>query len=132
MDPADNLNLVQPVNPWMGSWSMYTEYYQWSDGYNSNSDSYSVNAGQTLHGTLVYIPSKDAYNLTQTVVETGECECSLMGKDLPCARVCVGIHVGSECSLRSCSVCICVCSVIRMHVCMFRMHMCMFAAPSLR
>ena len=26
MDPDDNLNLVQPVNPWGGdSWSMYTE-----------------------------------------------------------------------------------------------------------
>jgi hypothetical protein len=30
MDPADNLNLIQPVNPWGGdSWSMYTEYFQW-------------------------------------------------------------------------------------------------------
>ena len=26
MDPTDNLNLIQPVNPWSGSsWSMYTE-----------------------------------------------------------------------------------------------------------
>ena len=32
MDPADNLNLIQPVNPWSGSaWSMYTEYYQVSE-----------------------------------------------------------------------------------------------------
>eukprot|EP01097_Dermamoeba_algensis_P007324 TRINITY_DN461_c0_g1_i4.p1 TRINITY_DN461_c0_g1~~TRINITY_DN461_c0_g1_i4.p1 ORF type:complete len:147 (+),score=24.27 TRINITY_DN461_c0_g1_i4:59-499(+) len=66
MDPADNLNLIQPVNPWSGSgWSMYTEYYEWDTGYNSNSDSYDVNSGQTLHGTLVYIPSTDSYNLTQ-------------------------------------------------------------------
>ena len=72
MDPADNMNLIQPVNPWMGSsWSAYTEYYQWSDGYNSNSHSINVLAGQTLHGTLTYMPSSDSYNLTQTVVETG-------------------------------------------------------------
>ena len=26
MDPSDNLNLIQPVNPWGGSsWSAYTE-----------------------------------------------------------------------------------------------------------
>lgn len=26
MDPSDNLNLIQPVNPWLGNgWSMYTE-----------------------------------------------------------------------------------------------------------
>lgn len=72
-DPADNLNLIQPVNPWVGSnWLMYTEYYQWSDGYNSNSINYNVNAGQTLHGKMVYLPSQDAYNISQTIVETGE------------------------------------------------------------
>ena len=96
-DPSDNLNLIQPVNPWLGQapWTMYTEYYQWSDGcvaadvgvmalpracdprtplprsYNSNSAEYDVNAGQTLHGALVYLADQDAYNLTQTVVETG-------------------------------------------------------------
>jgi hypothetical protein len=44
----------------MGSapWNMYTEYYQWSDGYNSNSDSYNVNAGQTLHGVLTYLANE--------------------------------------------------------------------------
>jgi len=72
MDPADNLNLIQPVNPWGGSsWSMYTEYYQWSPSHNSNSRSYSVQAGQTLHGALVYDASTDSYELTQTIVETG-------------------------------------------------------------
>eukprot|EP01052_Picozoa_sp_SAG31_P059281 SAG31_NODE_18601_length_630_cov_0.772128_1_plen_36_part_10 len=36
MDPADNLNLIQPVNPWTGrSWSAYTEYFQWSPEHNS-------------------------------------------------------------------------------------------------
>jgi len=73
MDPADNLNLVQPVNPWQGSgWDMYTEYYQWSPSHNSNSKSYSVKPGQTLHGAVVYDSSSDSYTLTQTIVETGQ------------------------------------------------------------
>jgi len=73
MDPSDNLNLIQPVNPWTSdSWSMYTEYYQWSPENNVNSDQFSVNAGQTLHGALVYDSSSDSYTLTQTIVETGE------------------------------------------------------------
>lgn len=74
MDPQDNLNLIQPVNPWSGrsrSWSMYTEYYEWSDSHNSNSRSYTVEAGQTLHGAIKYISSSDSYEITQTIVETG-------------------------------------------------------------
>jgi len=72
MDPADNLNLIQPVNPWGGGqWSMYTEYFQWSPEHNSNSPQQSVKAGQTLHGYLTYMPFFDSYNLTQTVEETG-------------------------------------------------------------
>lgn len=76
MDPADNLNLIQPVNPWQGGifgghWSMYTEYFQWSPTHNSNSPSKNVEAGQTLKGSLVYDSSADSYKLTQTVVETG-------------------------------------------------------------
>jgi len=72
MDPADNLNLIQPVNPWSGgAWSMYTEYFQWSPEHNSNSRQQDVKAGQTLHGSLEYIASSDSYTLTQKVVETG-------------------------------------------------------------
>merc|ERR1711990_37757 len=57
MDPADNLNLIQPVNPWQGGifgghWSMYTEYFQWSPTHNSNSPSKNVEAGRTLKGSL--------------------------------------------------------------------------------
>lgn len=73
MDPADNLNLVQPVNPWEGrGWEMYTEYYQWSPSHNSNSQAYSVKPGQTLHGSVEYDSSSDSYTLTQTIVETGK------------------------------------------------------------
>ena len=96
MDPADNLNLIQPVNPWGGgSWSMcaksaprpaphvdshrprarpiarYTEYFQWSPEHNSNSPQKSVKAGDTLRGSLVYNHLSDSYYLSQTVLETG-------------------------------------------------------------
>jgi len=72
MDPADNLNLIQPVNPWTGnSWAMYTEYYQWRPTKNSNSRKYTVKAGQTLHGSLTYDQNKDGYLLSQEIVETG-------------------------------------------------------------
>ena len=56
MDPQDNLNLIQPVNPWGGSSSsMYTEYFQWSPEHNSNSPQEPVSAGQTLHGALTCV-----------------------------------------------------------------------------
>lgn len=72
MDPQDNLNLIQPVNPWVGDgWQMYTEYFQWSPEHNSNSAARNVQAGQTLHGSLVYNEASDAYTLTHTVAETG-------------------------------------------------------------
>lgn len=50
---------------------MYTEYFQWRPTHNSNSEQKNVQAGQTLHGFLIYNPERDSYNLTQTVVETG-------------------------------------------------------------
>ena len=72
MDPSDNLNLIQPVNPWLGNgWSMYTEYFQWSPEDNSNSEQNDVEAGQTLQGTLTYDTSSDSYLLNQTILETG-------------------------------------------------------------
>ena len=72
MDPDDNLNLIQPVNPWSGkAWSMYTEYYQWKPTHNSNSPSEPVKGGQTLHGSMTYDASSDSYFLNQTIVETG-------------------------------------------------------------
>jgi len=73
MDPADELNLIQPVNPWVGSsWAAYTEYFQWSPQHNSNSKQISgVKPGQTLSGSLQYYPELDSYNLTQNVLETG-------------------------------------------------------------
>ena len=73
MDPGDNLNLIQPVNPWTGSeWTYYTEYFQWKPTHNSNSKSYPAKGGQTLHGSLIYDAGTDAYFLNQTLLETGE------------------------------------------------------------
>lgn len=72
MDPSDNLNLIQPVNPWLGNgWSMYTEYFQWSPEDNSNSNQHNVQSGQTLQGTLTYDSSSDSYLLNQTILDTG-------------------------------------------------------------
>jgi hypothetical protein len=73
MDPADNLNLIQPVNPWLESqgWYMYTEYFQWKPEHNSNSEQHPVQPGQHLHGALVYDAATDSYEVSQTIVETG-------------------------------------------------------------
>lgn len=73
MDPDDNLNLIQPVNPWSRTaWSMYTEYYQWSPTHNSNSRSYGCSAGDVLTGVLEYDESADSYFLSQTNENTGD------------------------------------------------------------
>lgn len=73
MDPADNNNLLQPVNPWSGAaWSMYTEYFQFWPPWNHNSKSYPVKAGQTLHGSILYDATTDSYNQSNTIVETGQ------------------------------------------------------------
>lgn len=70
MDTSDNLNLLQPVNPWMGSsWSFYTEYYQWSPSNNEDSNSRNCNAGDQLHGSVVYNgDAAQTYTLTQVDV----------------------------------------------------------------
>lgn len=73
MDPSDNLNLIQPVNPWGGGqWSAYTEYFQWQPEHNSNSDQISVKAGDVLHGALVYSKETDSYQLSQTNMNSGQ------------------------------------------------------------
>lgn len=67
IDTTDNLNLLQPVNPWEGSgWAFYTEYYQWSPSNNVNSHQYSTEAGNVLHGQLTFNgESKQSYTLIQ-------------------------------------------------------------------
>mmetsp|Transcript_50600 Transcript_50600/g.58227 ORF Transcript_50600/g.58227 Transcript_50600/m.58227 type:complete len:267 (+) Transcript_50600:64-864(+) len=74
IDTSDNLNLLQPVNPWMGAgWSIYTEYYQWSPSNNLDSDQYTVMAGDQLWGKITYNgDEKQSYTLSQTDVTTGQ------------------------------------------------------------
>ena len=73
MDPADNLNLVQPVNPWLGTdWVAYTEYFQWSPEDNSNSRQIRAQAGNTLQGTVTYDAGTDSYLLSQKNLDNGE------------------------------------------------------------
>ena len=68
IDASDNLNLLQPVNPWYGSdWLIYTEYYQWVPSYNQNSAMHQVNAGDRLLGQITYNgDTAHSYYLRQT------------------------------------------------------------------
>lgn len=72
-DATDNLNLIQPVNPWMGDgWSFYTEYFQWSPENNVNSNSYNTQAGNRLRGEMTFLgESAQAYKITQTDLNQG-------------------------------------------------------------
>jgi len=70
-DTSDNLNLIQPVNPWFGSsWSAYTEYFQWSPENNVNSKQFGVQAGDLMRGQIVY-NGDQSYTITQTDTTTG-------------------------------------------------------------
>ena len=73
VETSDNLNLLQPVNPWLGSgWSFYTEYYQWSPTYNSNSNQVETNSGNRLQGSIVYNgDSQQSYTINQVDATAG-------------------------------------------------------------
>jgi len=72
IEASDNLNLLQPVNPWVGdSWQIYNEYFQWSPEYNYNSDSNTVNPGDVLFGSVDYDESAQSYNLYHSDMTTG-------------------------------------------------------------
>eukprot|EP01013_Petalomonas_cantuscygni_P014810 TRINITY_DN3034_c0_g1_i1.p1 TRINITY_DN3034_c0_g1~~TRINITY_DN3034_c0_g1_i1.p1 ORF type:complete len:275 (-),score=57.58 TRINITY_DN3034_c0_g1_i1:461-1285(-) len=71
IETSDNLNLVQPVNPWSGySWSIYNEYFQWSPTNNKNSDSTPSSAGDTIFGSVTYDRSARAYHMVHTNLNT--------------------------------------------------------------
>eukprot|EP00483_Globobulimina_turgida_P012533 UN12556 len=64
IETSDNLNLLQPVNPWSGNeWTIYNEYYQWSPSHNQNSRSHVVYPGDLIYGSVTYQPGADSYNL---------------------------------------------------------------------
>ena len=80
-DSSDNLNLIQPVNPWLGDgWEIYTEYFQWSPEYNSNSQAYSTQAGNKLRGEMTFLgESAQAYRIVQTDLNTGLSSSQVVG-----------------------------------------------------
>jgi hypothetical protein len=73
-DTSDNLNLLQPVNPWFGSsWNFYTEYYQWSPTNNQDSTSYGTQTGHVLQGEIVFNGAdKQSYDVIQTDTTSGQ------------------------------------------------------------
>jgi hypothetical protein len=73
-DTTDNLNLLQPVNPWFGSsWSFYTEYYQWSPENNIDSNQYSTSTGNQLQGSITFNGvNQQTYTVTQTDSTQGQ------------------------------------------------------------
>lgn len=72
IEASDNLNLIQPVNPWTGgSWSIYNEYFQWSPEHNENSDSHTVQAGDLLYGSVDFNSGNQSYTVYHSDVNDG-------------------------------------------------------------
>ncbi|EGD73234.1 hypothetical protein PTSG_04950 [Salpingoeca rosetta] len=64
IETSDNLNLIQPVNPWTGNqWQIYNEYFQWVPTHNYNSEAHVVRPGDVLFGSVSYNPSKNSYTV---------------------------------------------------------------------
>eukprot|EP00744_Colponema_vietnamica_P012114 GILI01017009.1.p1 GENE.GILI01017009.1~~GILI01017009.1.p1 ORF type:complete len:267 (-),score=92.51 GILI01017009.1:107-907(-) len=72
-DPADNLNLLQPVNPWFGNeWAIYTEYFQWSPENNLDSNQQGANSGDQLVGSIVFNgEAQQSYTVSQVDTAAG-------------------------------------------------------------
>jgi hypothetical protein len=72
LDTTDNLNLIQPVNPWTGSqWEIYNEYYQWQPPHNENSQSHVVQAGDVLYGSITFNSADQSYMLYHKDMTSG-------------------------------------------------------------
>jgi hypothetical protein len=64
IDTSDNLNLLQPVNPWTGNqWEIYNEYYQWEPTHNENSASHVTQPGNVLYGSITLNATSNSYML---------------------------------------------------------------------
>jgi len=73
IETSDNLNLIQPVNPWVGDgWEIYNEYFQWQPTNNYNSRSISVNAGDEVYGKVTFNEADESYTMVHSVNSTGE------------------------------------------------------------
>ena len=67
IETSDNLNLFQPVNPWLGSsWAAYIEYFQWQPHKNQNSNQGTVQPGDVLYANVTYLPKSDSYKAVHT------------------------------------------------------------------
>jgi len=72
IEASDNLNLIQPVNPWMGSsWSIYNEYFQWKPVHNENSASHTVQVGDLLYGSVDFNAGNESYTVYHSDLDDG-------------------------------------------------------------
>jgi len=72
IESSDNLNLLQPVNPWLGNgWLIYNEYYQWVPTNNIDSAQHTSKPGDILYGAVDYDPNTHSYNIIHTDMTDG-------------------------------------------------------------
>eukprot|EP01084_Bolivina_argentea_P155216 270492_1 len=72
IETSDNLNLLQPVNPWENrEWSIYNEYFQWQPTHNQNSASRKSYPGDLLYGSVTYHEETHSYMLSHSDLTTG-------------------------------------------------------------
>jgi len=72
IETSDNLNLVQPVNPWTGNqWEIYNEYFQWKPTHNENSRSHVVYPGDVIYGSVTFDQTKQEYNMYHADMTSG-------------------------------------------------------------
>ena len=83
IESSDNLNLIQPVNPWTGrQWEIYNEYFQWfvfhyqfdrimqytsitnrRPTHNENSKSHVVYPGDLIYGSVTFDEARQEYKM---------------------------------------------------------------------
>ena len=64
IETSDNLNLLQPVNPFNRQWTIYNEYFQWKPEHNYNSRSHDVKPNDIIYGSVTYDgDTKNSYTL---------------------------------------------------------------------
>lgn len=72
IESSDNLDLIQPVNPWTGSgWEIYNEVFEWSPEHNFNSEAHGVRAGDTVYGRVTFAPENHTYTMYHSSLADG-------------------------------------------------------------
>eukprot|EP01102_Stenamoeba_stenopodia_P001636 TRINITY_DN11478_c0_g1_i1.p1 TRINITY_DN11478_c0_g1~~TRINITY_DN11478_c0_g1_i1.p1 ORF type:complete len:252 (+),score=67.06 TRINITY_DN11478_c0_g1_i1:50-757(+) len=62
IESSENMNLIQPVNPWnQNFWEIYNEYFQWFPVHNTNSNAHKVQPGDVIFGSVTYNPADHSY-----------------------------------------------------------------------